>query len=140
MQVAPPGEAQPEPLLLQWLCLCLGKLWEGFPEAQLLGLSENATDICSPLLSEPQPEVIVKFNFTLHYLKLSCSGRSAVTLLDTGTEPSRDGYCYDDDDEDDERSKVEQDIAKHLLEVLSDGSPLVRAELAIGISNSNIKY
>lgn len=58
------------------------------------------------------------------------------TLLDTGTEPS----SYDDDDEDDERSKAEQDIAKHLLKVLSDGSPLVRAELAIGISNSNIKH
>ncbi|KAH9309835.1 hypothetical protein KI387_037746, partial [Taxus chinensis] len=52
------------------------------------------------------------------------------TLLDAGTESLRDGYAYDDDDED-ERSKAEQEIAKHLLKVLSDGSPLVRAELAI---------
>ncbi|XP_057866862.1 regulatory-associated protein of TOR 1 isoform X1 [Cryptomeria japonica] len=122
MQVAPPGEAQPEPLLLQWLCLCLGKLWEGFPEAQVLGLNENATAICLPLLSEPQPEVRASAVYALG------------TLLDTGTEPSRDAYCYDDDDEDEERSKAEQEIAKNLLKVLSDGSPLVRAELAIALS------
>ncbi|XP_039071356.1 regulatory-associated protein of TOR 1-like [Hibiscus syriacus] len=31
------NEAQTEPLLLQWLCLCLGKLWEDFAEAQVIG-------------------------------------------------------------------------------------------------------
>ena len=46
-----------EPLLLQWLCLCLGKLWEDFPEAQLLGLQSNAPGIVAPLLTESQPEV-----------------------------------------------------------------------------------
>lgn len=46
-----------EPLLLQWLCLCLGKLWEDFPEAQLLGLQSDAPGIVVPLLTESQPEV-----------------------------------------------------------------------------------
>jgi regulatory associated protein of mTOR len=50
-------DGQTEPLLLQWLCLCLGKLWEDFPEAQLLGLQSNASDIITLLLSEPRPEV-----------------------------------------------------------------------------------
>jgi hypothetical protein len=52
-----PHDAQTEPLLLQWLCLCLGKLWEDFPEARLLGLQSNAPEIVIGLLSEPQPEV-----------------------------------------------------------------------------------
>lgn len=52
-----PHEAQTEPLLLQWLCLCLGKLWEDFPEAQSIGLRADAPAVFAPLLSEPQPEV-----------------------------------------------------------------------------------
>lgn len=57
LQPENPNDAQTEPLLLQWLCLCLGKLWEDFPEAQLLGLQSNAPEIVICLLSEPQPEV-----------------------------------------------------------------------------------
>lgn len=52
-----PNDSQDEPLLLQWLCLCLGKLWEDFPEAQMIGLQADAPSICSNLLFEPQPEV-----------------------------------------------------------------------------------
>jgi regulator-associated protein of mTOR len=48
---------------LQWLCLCLGKLWEDFPEAQLLGLQSNAPEIVICLLSEPQPEVLPPSQF-----------------------------------------------------------------------------
>lgn len=51
------NDAQTEPLLLQWLCLCLGKLWEDFTEAQIIGLQADAPAIFAPLLSEPQPEV-----------------------------------------------------------------------------------
>ena len=49
--------AQTEPLLLQWLCLCLGKLWEDFPDVQLLSLQTNTPEFVICLLSEPQPEV-----------------------------------------------------------------------------------
>ncbi|GKD43864.1 regulatory-associated protein of TOR 1 isoform X4, partial [Tanacetum coccineum] len=52
-----PNEIQTEPSFLQWLCLCLGKPWEDFPEAQIIGLHEKAPIIFSLLLSEPQPEV-----------------------------------------------------------------------------------
>lgn len=122
MQVGHPGEAPPEPQLLQWLCLCLGKLWEGFPEAQLLGLRENASAICLPLLYEPQPEVRASAVYALG------------TLLALGAESLRDGPVFDDYDDDEEKSKAEQEIAKHLLKVLSDASPLVRAELAVALS------
>lgn len=122
MQVGPPGETPPEPQLLQWLCLCLGKLWEGFPDAQLLGLRQNASAICLPLLYEPQPEVRASAVYALG------------TLLALGAESVRDGPVFDDYDDDEEKSKAEQEIAKHLLKVLSDASPLVRAELAVALS------
>lgn len=57
LQGSTPNDAQSEPLFLQWLCLCLGKMWEDFPEAQMIGLQEDAPAIYAPLLSGPQPEV-----------------------------------------------------------------------------------
>lgn len=57
LQLANTHDAQTEPLLIQWLCLCLGKLWEDYHEAQLLGLQADARTILSSLLSDPQPEV-----------------------------------------------------------------------------------
>eukprot|EP01018_Ginkgo_biloba_P000291 Gb_09312 [translate_table: standard] len=128
VQFASLAEAQREPLLLQWLCLCLGKLWDGFPEAQLLGLRENAPAITLRLLSEPQPEVRASAVYALG------------TLLDAGTESFREGLGFDDDEEDEAKSKAEQEIAKHLLKVLSDGSPLVRAELAVALSRFSVGH
>lgn len=58
LQGSTPNDAQTEPLFLQWLCLCMGKLWEDFPEAQIMGLRENAPAIYASLLSESQPEVL----------------------------------------------------------------------------------
>lgn len=57
LQSSSPNDSQTEPIFLQWLCLCLGKLWEDFTEAQTIGLQEDAPSIYALLLSEPQPEV-----------------------------------------------------------------------------------
>lgn len=56
LQMLTPDDAQPEPLFLQWLCLCLGKLWEDFTDAQMMGLQASAPSICAARLTEPQPE------------------------------------------------------------------------------------
>lgn len=50
-------ERHSEPLLLQWLCLCLGKLWEGSSVGIAKALHDNAPAILGKILSEPQPEV-----------------------------------------------------------------------------------
>lgn len=57
LESSSPNDSQTEPLFLQWLCLCLGKLWEEFPEGKIISLQGHATSILAPLLSEPQPEV-----------------------------------------------------------------------------------
>lgn len=51
------SDGDSEPLLLQWLCLCLGKLWEGFSDGVARALDDNAPAILGHVLSEPQPEV-----------------------------------------------------------------------------------
>ncbi|TVU27393.1 hypothetical protein EJB05_30002, partial [Eragrostis curvula] len=103
----------------KWLCLCLGKLWEDFPVAQLLGLQSNAPDIVTLLLSEPQPEV-------------RASAVSALgNLLDIGSS-SLSGV--DDDPDDDEKVRAEISVVRSLLQVASDGSPLVRSEVATALT------
>ncbi|KAK8490165.1 hypothetical protein V6N11_043378 [Hibiscus sabdariffa] len=117
------NDAQTEPLFLQWLCLCLGKLWEDFTEAQIIGLQADAPSICAPLLSEPQPEVRASAVFAL------------ATLLDVGFDSFRDGVGGDEECDDDEKSRAEiVVIIKSLLNIVSDGSPLVRAEVAVALA------
>ncbi|KAJ1688768.1 hypothetical protein LUZ63_012923 [Rhynchospora breviuscula] len=117
-----------EPLLLQWLCLCLGKLWEDFPEAQLLGLQSNAPGIIMPLLTESQPEVRASAVFALG------------TLLDVGSTSFRDGQGLDEDGDDDEKLKAELNIVKSLFPIASDGSPLVRAEIVSALARFAIGH
>lgn len=54
---AGPNAPPAEPLLLQWLCLCLGKLWDGVPDGIARALELDAPAILGRVLSEPQPEV-----------------------------------------------------------------------------------
>ncbi|XP_068667968.1 regulatory-associated protein of TOR 2-like isoform X2 [Aristolochia californica] len=122
LQLSSPHEPLPEPLLLQWLCLCLGKLWEDFSVAQVIGLQADAPAIFAPLLSEPQPEVRASAVFALG------------TLLDIGTNSFRDGLGGDEDCDDDEKIRAELNIVKSLLKIVSDGSPLVRAEVAVALA------
>ncbi|XP_071910271.1 regulatory-associated protein of TOR 1-like isoform X1 [Coffea arabica] len=122
LQVSSPGDSQTEPLFLQWLCLCLGKLWEDFAEAQTMGVLADASAVLAPLLSEPQPEVRAAAVFALG------------TVLDVGFDTSRDGAGGEEDCDDDEKVRSEASIVKNLLNVVSDGSPLVRAEVAVALA------
>ncbi|KAJ1402475.1 WD40/YVTN repeat-like-containing domain superfamily [Sesbania bispinosa] len=121
LQSSSPNDSQTEPLFLQWLCLCLGKLWEDFTEAQTIGLQEDATSIYVPLLSEPQPEVRASAVFALG------------TLLNVGFDSCR-SVGGDEECDDDDKFRAEVSIVKSLLSVASDGSPLVRAEVAVALA------
>ncbi|KAK9279802.1 hypothetical protein L1049_013484 [Liquidambar formosana] len=114
--------AQTVPHLLQWLCLCLGKMWEDFPEAQVIGLQADAPKIFAPLLSEPQPEVRASAVFAMG------------NLLGVGSASSEGGDEVDEDCEDDQNVKDETDIVKYLLTAVLDGSPLVRVEVAVALA------
>ncbi|KAF7825456.1 regulatory-associated protein of TOR 1-like [Senna tora] len=122
LQSSSPSDTQTEPLFLQWLCLCLGKLWEDFTEAQIIGLQADAPSVYAPLLSEPQPEVRASAVFALG------------TLLDVGFDSCREGVEGDEECDDDEKIRAEVSIVKSLLSAASDGSPLVRAEVAVALA------
>nr|XP_009800408.1 PREDICTED: regulatory-associated protein of TOR 1 isoform X4 [Nicotiana sylvestris] len=119
LQGSIPNDAQTEPLFLQWLCLCLGKLWEDFTEAQVLGLQADAPAIFVPLLSQSQPEVRAASVFALG------------TLLDVGFDTSWDDIIEDEHCNYEEKARAEVVIIRSLLSVVSDGSPFVRAEVAV---------
>lgn len=62
------------------------------------------------------------------------------TLFDVGSVSYRDGHEADEDCDDDEKIKAELNIVKNLLKVVGDGSPLVRAEVAVGNENFPQKF
>lgn len=55
------------------------------------------------------------------------------TLLDVGFDSSRDTVGGDEECDDEEKVRAEISIVKSLINVVSDGSPLVRAEVAVGM-------
>ncbi|GMP35561.1 hypothetical protein CsSME_00007947 [Camellia sinensis var. sinensis] len=63
------NDVQTEPLLLQWLCLCLEKLCEDCPKAQVIALRADALKLHA-LLSDPQPEVRASATFVKIGVKL----------------------------------------------------------------------
>lgn len=50
-----------------------------------------------------------------------------------GSGSCRDGVGGDEEYDDDEKIRAEISIVRSLLSVASDGSPLVRAEVAVGM-------
>ncbi|KAF3786801.1 Regulatory-associated protein of TOR 2 [Nymphaea thermarum] len=90
-----------------------------FPEAQLMGLQYGAPSTFEHLLPESQPEVRATTIFGLG------------TLLDVGSHSLRDGLRCDDDCDDDKKIKTELTIVQSLFGVVTDGSPLVRAAVAV---------
>ncbi|KAL2330577.1 hypothetical protein Fmac_018158 [Flemingia macrophylla] len=121
LQSSCPNDSQTESPFLHWLCLCLGKLCEDFLEAQTIGLQEDVTTILAPLLSEPLPEVRASAVFALG------------TLLDVGFDSCR-SVGVDEECDDDDKFRTEVSIVKSMLCVASDGSPLVRAEVAVALA------
>eukprot|EP00271_Cylindrocystis_brebissonii_P008119 TRINITY_DN22146_c0_g1_i1.p1 TRINITY_DN22146_c0_g1~~TRINITY_DN22146_c0_g1_i1.p1 ORF type:complete len:1612 (-),score=347.58 TRINITY_DN22146_c0_g1_i1:1787-6622(-) len=119
IRLAPPSE----PLLLQWLCLCLGKLWHGASDAQLIALKEDAPQILAQLLAEPQPEVRASATYALG------------TLIHVG--PVTNSAAPEQPEgpaEEDFRISSDREIGRRLLSVLNDGSSLVRTELAVALA------
>ncbi|GMP48970.1 hypothetical protein CsSME_00016132 [Camellia sinensis var. sinensis] len=116
-----PNDIQTEPLLLQWLCLCLGKLCEDCPEARVIALRADALKL-HELLSDPQPEVRASATFALS------------NLLESGSDSCEDWSEISEEIQDNKKVKDEVSIVQSLLAVVSDGNPLVRLEVAIALA------
>lgn len=53
------------PMLRQWLCLCLARLWHNYDKARWCGVRDIAHEKLYTLLQDPVPEVILSIYFVL---------------------------------------------------------------------------
>ncbi|KAJ3579549.1 hypothetical protein NPX13_g1022 [Xylaria arbuscula] len=102
-------------LLRQWACLCISQLWLDLPDSKWRGIRENAPMKLSTLTRDTCPEV-----------------RAAVVHAMT--------TFLGIPDLTDEVARIEESIAWTLLEMANDGSPLVRKELLVFLSNFVLRY
>ncbi|KAI0808871.1 raptor N-terminal caspase like domain-containing protein [Xylaria sp. FL0064] len=102
-------------LLRQWACLCISQLWHDLPDAKWRGIRENAPMKLSTLTKDTCPEV-----------------RAAVVHAMT--------TFLGIPDLTDEVARIEESIAWTLLDMANDGSPLVRKELLVFLSNFVLRY
>ncbi|KAG2445405.1 hypothetical protein HXX76_000027 [Chlamydomonas incerta] len=133
----PPGH----PLLLRWLCLCIGKLCEDIPEFSLHAIREGAADILVQLLTSPLPEIRAAAIFGLACLIHSCpaagdrhggggaGGGGAGGGGGEGGEGDHGPALSLTPSED--RLPAERLIAGAVTQVVYDPAVLVRGELAV---------
>lgn len=99
-----------DPVLRQWLAICLGRIWDKHEDARWRGARDNAPEQLFNLLSDPVPEVRGAAVYALGTFLNSCGKRS------------------------DHADSLDQKIGLKLLQMtLEDGSPLVRRELIVAL-------
>ncbi|KAL2158375.1 hypothetical protein VTH06DRAFT_4423 [Thermothelomyces fergusii] len=102
-------------LLRQWSCLCISQLWSDLPDAKWRGIRENAHQKLSYLIKDPCPEV----RAAMAYAMTTFLGIPDLT---------------------DEVARIEEGIAWAMLELATDGSPIVRKELLVFLSHFVLRY
>ncbi|SPQ19061.1 53f7980f-da97-45b9-b5b8-389a2ada3425 [Thermothielavioides terrestris] len=103
------------PLLRQWSCLCISQLWQNLADAKWRGIRENAHHKLSYLIKDPCPEV------------RAAMAHAMTTFLGIP-------------DLTDEVARIEEGIAWAMLELATDGSPIVRKELLVFFSHFVLRY
>ncbi|KAG6028895.1 hypothetical protein E4U41_000542 [Claviceps citrina] len=102
-------------LLRQWACLCISQLWQDLPEARWRGIRENAYVKLAYLMKDPCCEVRASM---VHAL---------TTFLGIP-------------DLTEEVARIEESIAWTILEMGTDGSPMVRREFVCFLSRFIARY
>jgi regulatory associated protein of mTOR len=103
------------PLLRQWACLCLSKLWVNYEEAKWVGIRCMAHERVCELVLDPVTEV-----------------RAAMLYALTAFLGIRDVTA--------QVAQIEESIASMVLVTTTDGNSLVRKELLIFFSSFVVRY
>lgn len=116
---------EPNPLLKQWLALCLGKLWRKYDPARWCGVRDSAHEKLQSLLWHDIPDVsrLAYLACKLHYFVLFLLQVRAAAVFAMGT------YILntaEDGNRTDQATSIDHAIAVQLLPLLTDGSPIVR--------------
>ncbi|XP_050390933.1 regulatory-associated protein of mTOR isoform X1 [Patella vulgata] len=104
------------PRFRQWLALCLGKVWINFDNARWCGVRDSAHEKLYNLLSDPCPEVRAAAVYALGAFISSSSERT------------------------DHANNIDLGVGMKLTQVGSDGSPLVRKELAVAFGALVVQF
>ncbi|KAI9355379.1 raptor N-terminal caspase like domain-containing protein [Zopfochytrium polystomum] len=97
-------------LLRQWICIGLGKLWEGYNDAKILCFRENVNSRILSLLTDPVAEVRAAAMFAIGTLIKNVPDRPDIASI------------------------VEYNVGAAVVSGLADASPIVRKELVIVLS------
>ncbi|KAI8374753.1 raptor N-terminal caspase like domain-containing protein [Radiomyces spectabilis] len=100
----------PDPLLRQWVCLCLAQVWMNNSEAKSAAITENGHEKLCAMLSDSVPEVRASAMYAL-------------------------GTFLSDPNKTEQIVNIEHNIAISALVVMSDGSPIVRKEFVAALSH-----
>ncbi|CEI97774.1 Putative WD repeat domain-containing protein mip1 (Fragment) [Rhizopus microsporus] len=100
----------PDPLLRQWVCLCLAQVWLNNSEAKSIAINENGHEKLTALLNDSVPEVRASAMYAL-------------------------GTFLSDPNKTEQIVNIEHNIAISALCVMSDGSSMVRREFVIALSH-----
>ncbi|XP_044721654.1 target of rapamycin complex 1 subunit mip1 [Hirsutella rhossiliensis] len=98
------------PLLRQWACLCISQLWQGLPEPKWRGIRENAYVKLAYLIRDPCCEV----RAAMIHAMTTFLGIPDLT---------------------EEVARIEESIAWTILDMGTDGSPMVRKEFLVFLSH-----
>ncbi|CEJ92130.1 Putative Meiotic regulator-interacting [[Torrubiella] hemipterigena] len=102
-------------LLRQWACLCISQLWQDLPEAKWRGIRENAYVTLSALAKDPCCEV----RAAMVHAMTTFLGIPDIT---------------------EEVARIEESIAWTVLDMGTDGSPLVRKEFIVFLSHFIVRF
>ncbi|KAJ6443988.1 Regulatory associated protein of TOR [Purpureocillium lavendulum] len=103
------------PLLRQWACLCISQLWQDLPEAKWRGIRENA---------------YVKLAYLIR--DTCCEVRAAMVHAMT--------TFLGIPDLTEEVARIEESIAWTILDTGTDGSPMVRKEFLVFLSQFIVRF
>jgi regulator-associated protein of mTOR len=98
-----------DPLLKQWAGICIGKVWENYPEAKMISIRDNIHERLYDILTDIVPEV-------------RAAAMYALGTFIGGIEKTEQVI------------NIEHNLAISILVATADASPLVRRELVIALS------
>ncbi|KAJ1558614.1 hypothetical protein HK096_009018 [Nowakowskiella sp. JEL0078] len=129
-----------DPLLRQWACICLGKLWERYDEARWTGMRDVLHEKLVLLLLDPVPEVRTSALFSLG----SLLGDPPAIKQDSDKKKSDQLQGFSRTSPFEQKSelvtKIENSIVVSILSTVADVSPMVRKELVVALSRFVQQY
>lgn len=123
------------PSLRKWMCLLLGKLWDGLEEARAVAVAHGVPEKLCGVIADPVPEVRAAALYALGTFMSappppppsSTNSANASAVQPVSSPPLDPSVARD-------RHATELMLAKNFSQLVVDASPLVREELVLALA------